>query len=96
MKGKVLLFLILIYVSRKNSLILEKVALQLKKFCMTINVSLFSSRTYSKCTKLLHKAYGTATYTLLREVRSEVRMAYEAPTDVTVVDISVSFDGVAG
>ncbi|GFT21865.1 uncharacterized protein TNCV_3179691 [Trichonephila clavipes] len=31
--------------------------------------------------------------TLQSEVHSEVRKAYEAPTDVPVVDISVSFDG---
>ncbi|GFV41647.1 uncharacterized protein TNCV_3627981 [Trichonephila clavipes] len=31
--------------------------------------------------------------TSLREVHSEVRKAYEAPTDVPVVDISVPFDG---
>ncbi|PRD32234.1 UNVERIFIED_CONTAM: hypothetical protein NCL1_21129 [Trichonephila clavipes] len=36
----------------------------------------------SKCTKLLHKACGTAAETLLREVHNEVRKAYEAPTDI--------------
>ncbi|GFX85234.1 uncharacterized protein TNCV_4849161 [Trichonephila clavipes] len=60
---------------------------------MAVNISLFSSRTYRKCTKLLHKAYGTAADTLLREVHSEVRKAFKAPTDVPVVDLSVSFDG---
>ncbi|GFY79311.1 uncharacterized protein TNIN_462171 [Trichonephila inaurata madagascariensis] len=65
----------------------------IEKICMTVNVSPFSSRTYSKCAKLLHKAYGTAAETCLREVHSEGRKAYEAPTDVPVVDISVSFDG---
>ncbi|GFX23616.1 uncharacterized protein TNCV_3595581 [Trichonephila clavipes] len=65
----------------------------IENFCMAVNVSPFSSRTYSKYTKLLHKAYGTAAETLLREVHSEVRKAYEAPTDVPVVDISVSYDG---
>ncbi|GFT06027.1 uncharacterized protein TNCV_1594611 [Trichonephila clavipes] len=60
---------------------------------MAVNVSPFSSRTYSKCTKLLHTAYGIAAETLQSEVYSEVRKAYEAPTDVPVVDLSVSFDG---
>ncbi|GFY31157.1 uncharacterized protein TNCV_4360641 [Trichonephila clavipes] len=59
---------------------------------MAVNVSPFSSRTYSKCTKLLHTAYGIAAETLQSEVHSEVRKAYEAPTDVPVVDTSVSFD----
>ncbi|GFX71274.1 uncharacterized protein TNCV_3410441 [Trichonephila clavipes] len=59
---------------------------------MAVNVSPFSSRTYNKCTKL-HTAYGIAEETLQREVHSEVRKAYEAPTDVPVFDISVSFDG---
>ncbi|GFW35276.1 uncharacterized protein TNCV_3004341 [Trichonephila clavipes] len=59
---------------------------------MTVNASPFSSRTYSKCIKLLHTAYGIAAETLQSEVHSEVRKAYEAPTDVPVVDISVSFD----
>ncbi|PRD25002.1 UNVERIFIED_CONTAM: hypothetical protein NCL1_42177 [Trichonephila clavipes] len=60
---------------------------------MAVNVSPFSSRTYSKCIKLLHTAYGIAAETLQSEVYSEVRKAYEAPTDVPVVDLSVSFDG---
>ncbi|GFU15936.1 uncharacterized protein TNCV_2368641 [Trichonephila clavipes] len=60
---------------------------------MAVNISPFSSRTYSKCIKLLHTAYGIAAETLQNEVHSEVRKAYEAPTDVPVVDISVSFDG---
>ncbi|GFW34689.1 uncharacterized protein TNCV_953171 [Trichonephila clavipes] len=93
MKGNVILFRILIYAARKHSLILEKVTLQLKKFCMAVNVFPFSSRTYSKCTKLLHTAYGIAAETLQSEVHSEVRNAYEIPSDVPVVDISVSFDG---
>ncbi|GFW07329.1 uncharacterized protein TNCV_865011 [Trichonephila clavipes] len=59
---------------------------------MAVNVSPFSSRTYSKCTKL-HSSYGIAAETLQSEAHSEVRKAYEAPTDVPVVDISVSFDG---
>ncbi|GFS52210.1 uncharacterized protein TNIN_206111 [Trichonephila inaurata madagascariensis] len=54
----------------------------IEKICMAVNVSPFSSRTYSKCTKLLHKAYGTATETLLREVHREVQKAYVVPTDV--------------
>ncbi|GFT23694.1 uncharacterized protein TNCV_3511591 [Trichonephila clavipes] len=49
--------------------------------------------TYVKCIKLLHTAYGIAAETLQSEAHSEVRKAYEAPTDVPVVDISVSFDG---
>ncbi|GFU68868.1 uncharacterized protein TNCV_1548521 [Trichonephila clavipes] len=66
----------------------------IKKFCMGVNVYPFSSRTYSKCIKLLHKAYGIAAETLQSQVvHREVRKAYEAPTDVPVVDISVSFDG---
>ncbi|GFX36388.1 uncharacterized protein TNCV_4933011 [Trichonephila clavipes] len=36
---------------------------------------------------------GTEKGTLKSKVHSEVRKAYEAPTDVPVVDISVSFDG---
>ncbi|GFV56677.1 uncharacterized protein TNCV_4651731 [Trichonephila clavipes] len=59
---------------------------------MAVNVSPFSSRTYSKCTKILHTAYGIAAETLQSEVHSEVRKDNEAPTDVPVVDISVSFD----
>ncbi|GFV58250.1 uncharacterized protein TNCV_4019871 [Trichonephila clavipes] len=68
----------------------------IEKFCMAVNVSPFSSRTYSKCTKLLHTAYGIAAETLQSEIHSEVRKAYEAPTDVPVVDISDSFLMVAG
>ncbi|GFU43170.1 uncharacterized protein TNCV_3775421 [Trichonephila clavipes] len=37
--------------------------------------------------------YGIAAETLQSEVHSEVIKAYEAPTDVPVVDISVQFDG---
>ncbi|GFW83858.1 uncharacterized protein TNCV_1491991 [Trichonephila clavipes] len=92
MKGRVILFRILIYTSRKHSLILEKFTLQLKSF-MAVNVYPFSSRTYSKYIKLLNTAYGIAAETLQSEVHREVRKAYEAPTDVPVVDISVSFDG---
>ncbi|GFV73610.1 uncharacterized protein TNCV_1269901 [Trichonephila clavipes] len=65
----------------------------IEKFGMAVNVSPFSSRTYSKCTKLLCTAYGIATEILQSEVHSEVRKAYEATNDVPVVDISVSFDG---
>ncbi|GFX04441.1 uncharacterized protein TNCV_899711 [Trichonephila clavipes] len=64
-----------------------------EKFCMAVNVSSFSSITYRKCTKHLHKAYRTIALTLLREIHSEVRKAYEAPTEAPVVDTSVSFDG---
>ncbi|GFW50281.1 uncharacterized protein TNCV_4696981 [Trichonephila clavipes] len=39
------------------------------------------------------QAYGIAAETLQSEVHSEVSKSYEAPTDVPVVDISVSFDG---
>ncbi|GFW66261.1 uncharacterized protein TNCV_1711601 [Trichonephila clavipes] len=65
----------------------------IEKFCMAVNVYPFSSRTYSKCIKLLQTAYGIATETLQSEVHREVGKAYKAPTDVPVVDISVSFDG---
>ncbi|GFU73744.1 uncharacterized protein TNCV_1000161 [Trichonephila clavipes] len=68
----------------------------IEKFCMAVNVYPFSSRTYSKCIKLLQTAYGIATETLQSEVHREVGKAYEAPTDVPVVDISVSFLMVAG
>ncbi|GFW55512.1 uncharacterized protein TNCV_118961 [Trichonephila clavipes] len=36
----------------------------IEKFCMAVNVYPFSSRTYSKCIKLLHTAYGIAAETL--------------------------------
>ncbi|GFX80476.1 uncharacterized protein TNCV_2529841 [Trichonephila clavipes] len=65
----------------------------IEKFCMAVNVYPFSSRTYSKCIKLLHTAYDIAAETLQSEVHREGRKAYETPTDVPVVDISVSFDG---
>ncbi|GFV84894.1 uncharacterized protein TNCV_4298761 [Trichonephila clavipes] len=39
------------------------------------------------------QVYGIAAETLHSKVHSEVRNAYEAPTDVPFVDISVSFDG---
>ncbi|GFX87205.1 hypothetical protein TNCV_801181 [Trichonephila clavipes] len=42
----------------------------IEKFCMAVNVSPFSSRTYSKCTKLLHTAYSIAAETLQSEVHS--------------------------
>ncbi|GFV25174.1 uncharacterized protein TNCV_1151781 [Trichonephila clavipes] len=70
-----------------------KVYSAIEKFCMAVKVYSFSSRTYSKSTKLLHTAYGIAAETLKRKVHSEVRNAYETPTDVPVVDISVLFDG---
>ncbi|GFT25530.1 uncharacterized protein TNCV_3174051 [Trichonephila clavipes] len=65
----------------------------IEKFSMAVIVYPFSSRTYSKCIKLLHTAYCIAAATLQSEVHREVRKAYEAPTDVPVVDISVSYDG---
>ncbi|GFU97292.1 hypothetical protein TNCV_3889071 [Trichonephila clavipes] len=42
------------------------------------------------------KAYGIAAETLQSEVHREVKKAYEAPTDVPVVDIRVSHLMVAG
>ncbi|GFU72831.1 uncharacterized protein TNCV_2782961 [Trichonephila clavipes] len=65
----------------------------IEKLCMAVNVYHFLLRTYSKCIKLLHTAYGIAAETFQSEVHREVRKAYEAPTDVPVVDISVSFNG---
>ncbi|GFT04637.1 uncharacterized protein TNCV_334011 [Trichonephila clavipes] len=72
---------------------IEKGYHAIEKFCMAVNVYHFSSRTYRKCIKLLHTTYGIAAETLQSEVHREVRKAYEAPTDIPVVDISVSFDG---
>ncbi|GFU90966.1 uncharacterized protein TNCV_4922971 [Trichonephila clavipes] len=65
----------------------------IEKFCRAVSVSPFSLIIYSKYTKLLHTAYGIAAETLQSEVHSELRKAYEAPTDVPVVDINVSFNG---
>ncbi|GFT84117.1 uncharacterized protein TNCV_1149721 [Trichonephila clavipes] len=59
----------------------------IEKFGMAVNVYPFSSRTYSKCIKLLHTDYGIAAETLQSEVHREVRKAYEAPIDVPVVDM---------
>lgn len=64
----------------------------IEKFCMIMNILPFSSRTYSKCTKLLSTAYNVASANIMKDVHEEIRHAYNS-SDSAVIDVSVSFDG---
>ncbi|GFW96273.1 hypothetical protein TNCV_572441 [Trichonephila clavipes] len=64
--------------------------LAIEKFCMVMNIDLFSSATYGKCAIRLHNAYTLASENMFSEIHREIKDAYKNGDEITV--LSVSFD----
>lgn len=67
----------------------------IEKFCMVMNIPVFSSKTYRKCESIICEAYKSVKQAMVSTVHMKVKDAYEsinAPKSY-ITDVAVSFDG---
>lgn len=68
----------------------------IEKFCMVMNMPVFSSKTYRNCESIISSAYKSVKTTMMSTVYQKVKQAYgdlNAPDAQNIVDVAVSFDG---
>ncbi|GFW71715.1 uncharacterized protein TNCV_219291 [Trichonephila clavipes] len=65
----------------------------LEKFCMHMNLSIMSSKTFNSYKAKVLNGYLVGSNQLLVDVRKNVREAYGSKNDKDIVDIGVSYDG---
>ncbi|GFU60954.1 uncharacterized protein TNCV_3372711 [Trichonephila clavipes] len=67
--------------------------LALEKFCMHMNLSIMSIKTFNSHKAKVLKGHRVESNQLLLDVRKNVREAYGSKNDKDIVDIVVSYDG---
>ncbi|PRD23563.1 UNVERIFIED_CONTAM: hypothetical protein NCL1_46021 [Trichonephila clavipes] len=65
----------------------------LEKFCMHMNLSIKSSKTFNSCKAKVLNGHLVGSNQLLLDVRKNIRDAYGSKNDKDIVDIGVSYDG---
>ncbi|GFV69931.1 uncharacterized protein TNCV_1982981 [Trichonephila clavipes] len=65
----------------------------LEKFCMHMNLSIMSSKTFNSYKAKILNGHLVGSNQLLVDVRKNVREAYGSKNDKDIVDIGVSYDG---